>query len=161
MKLLIASFASFLHIQKTTGIRLPFPIEIPDGHTEITVHGKLVDWLRSNGVSEYNNGTQTSEDLALRGGGISLMIPFLTKYGCWCYRGSDYPAGKGSPRDSFDEACKRHHMGFDCIIDDAPNEDSNCVIDGNGDYSVVKNIKIDRQGKFKKATISTCLFYPY
>ena len=28
--------------------------------------------------------------------GFSISLPLMNKYGCWCYRGSEYPAGKGT-----------------------------------------------------------------
>lgn len=133
MKLLLASFSSFLHIKTTDSIRLPFPVQIPDGHSELTVVGNLVGWLSENGVSEITNSTEPNG--MLRNGGLTLSLPLLTKYGCWCVRGDDYPGGKGIPRDSFDQACKMHHMAFDCIIDDAKDFDPNCLEDANGDYS--------------------------
>ena len=106
-------------------------MQIPDGQSELTVHGNLVDWLSENGVSEYTNSTEPNGMLR---GGLTLSIPFLTKYGCWCYRGDDYPTGKGIPRDSFDQVCKTHHMAFDCIIEDSVDFDPNCLVDANGDY---------------------------
>lgn len=95
---------------------------------EIKVTGKLVDWLITIGVG---NETSSSNNQFLRNSGFTLQIPFLNKYGCWCYRGNDYPAGKGSPRDQFDEVCKRHHMGMDCIVHDTEDGlDPNCQQDG-------------------------------
>jgi len=118
----------------TNGIRLPFPVDIPDGETELKIEGNLIDWLRSQGVKEHdptalNRNTGPSSRF-----GLTLTLPFLTKYGCWCYRGSDYPAGKGYPRDDFDAACKRMHMGYDCIVSDSHTNEPNCQQDSEGNF---------------------------
>ena len=114
-------------------IRLPFPVDIPDGETELKLEGNLIDWLRSNGVKEHDPNAPPLRGPSARFG-LTLELPFLTKYGCWCYRGSHYPGGKGYPRDEFDEACKRLHMGYDCIVSDSHTDDPACQIDGNGNY---------------------------
>jgi len=118
----------------TNGIRLPFPVDIPEGETELKIEGNLIDWLRDNGVQENDPNALNSETGPSSRFGLTLTLPFLTKYGCWCYRGSDYPAGKGYPRDDFDAACKRMHMGYDCIVSDSFTDEPNCQQDAEGNY---------------------------
>lgn len=58
--------------------------------------------------------------------GFQASLPFLNKYGCWCYRGDDYPGGKGQPQDDYDALCKTVHMAWDCIAIDAEAESETC-----------------------------------
>jgi len=52
--------------------------------------------------------------------GLIFRIPVINNYGCWCYGGEYWPgardhSGQGKVVDVYDDACKAHHMGFDCI----------------------------------------------
>ena len=54
-------------------------LDIPDDGIQAT--GQIVQWLSD----KIANTTQPSTRF-----GIQLQLPLLNKYGCWCYRGSDY-----------------------------------------------------------------------
>lgn len=63
--------------------------------------------------------------------GISIQMPAINNYGCWCYGGEHWPgsrdmSGFGETVDEWDEACKAHHQGFDCISIDAEIEGETC-----------------------------------
>lgn len=63
--------------------------------------------------------------------GLQFHIPVINNYGCWCYGGDDWPGardwtGFGPTMDEYDDACKAHHMGFDCIVMDAEVESEVC-----------------------------------
>jgi len=63
--------------------------------------------------------------------GLVLTIPVINNYGCWCYGGASWPgardiSGFGPAKDEYDDACKAHHMGFDCITLDADAEGESC-----------------------------------
>lgn len=126
-------FISSSLISSIFSVRLPFPVEIPDGEFELKVEGNLIDWLRSNGVKEHDPNITTADGPTGRFG-LHLELPFLTRYGCWCYRGTHYPGGRGYPRDDFDQACKDHHMGYDCIVADSHTEESSCHQDSDGNW---------------------------
>lgn len=84
--------------------------------------------------------------------GLVFKIPVINNYGCWCYGGSSWPgardtSGYGEPKDVYDDACKAHHMGFDCITMDADAENEACIPNetkyrllvtplANGDYTL-------------------------
>lgn len=84
--------------------------------------------------------------------GLVFKIPVINNYGCWCYGGESWPGardvtGFGEPKDVFDDACKAHHMGFDCITMDAEAEGETCIPNetkytllvtplANGDYTL-------------------------
>lgn len=73
--------------------------------------------------------------------GMQLLIGTVANYGCWCYGGAEWPTGdgRGDSRDDFDEACKAHHMGFDCIIMDAARENKVCIPDATSyDVRVIR-----------------------
>lgn len=64
--------------------------------------------------------------------GLKVNIPAINYYGCWCYGGGAWPgakdrSGSGKTVDLFDDACKAHHMGFDCITMDAKYENKDCT----------------------------------
>lgn len=71
--------------------------------------------------------------------GLQLPLVGLNEYGCWCYQSGSYDLGahgSGVPVDSFDEICKSRHMGYDCIVADAPtsqNQFPNGPCDNVGD----------------------------
>lgn len=76
------------------------------------------------------------EDIGLDGAsprfGLVFKIPVINNYGCWCYGGDSWPgardtSGFGEPKDVYDDACKAHHMGFDCITMDADAENESCI----------------------------------
>jgi len=57
--------------------------------------------------------------------GMKLPFSVLNLYGCWCYSHQSYGVGehgKGTPQDEFDHICRDRHMGYDCMIMDAPTE---------------------------------------
>lgn len=84
--------------------------------------------------------------------GLKLKLNVINNYGCWCYGGASWPGardvtGLGPAMDEYDEACKAHHMGFDCINLDAeaegetcqPNEEQYSLLmtpQANGDYTL-------------------------
>lgn len=84
--------------------------------------------------------------------GLVFKIPVINNYGCWCYGGASWPgardtSGFGEPKDVYDDACKAHHMGFDCITLDADAENESCIPNettynllvtplSNGDYTL-------------------------
>jgi len=84
--------------------------------------------------------------------GLQFQIPVINNYGCWCYGGQFWPGardmtGTGPHMDIYDDACKAHHMGFDCIVADADAEGETCVPNetaysllitpqANGDYTI-------------------------
>merc|ERR1712226_126469 len=73
--------------------------------------------------------------------GLVIPIQMVSNYGCWCYGGADWPTGegRGSARDEHDDACKAHHMGFDCIEIDAEIENRDCKpTDTSYDISTIK-----------------------
>merc|ERR1711879_574632 len=57
---------------------------------------------------------------------FQINLPLLSDYGCWCYRGTNYPGGKGPPVDDFDNACKHVHMAWDCMAIDAVTAGESC-----------------------------------
>jgi len=64
--------------------------------------------------------------------GLVFKIPVINNYGCWCYGGASWPgardlSGFGPVKDVYDDACKAHHMGFDCITLDAEAEGESCI----------------------------------
>lgn len=63
--------------------------------------------------------------------GMKFRLPVINNYGCWCYGGEFWPGardwtGYGPFMDEYDDACKAHHQGFDCISMDAKAEDKTC-----------------------------------
>ena len=63
--------------------------------------------------------------------GFKFRWPVINNYGCWCYGGDMWPGardwtGFGPTMDDYDDACKAHHMGFDCIVADAKAEGETC-----------------------------------
>jgi len=113
--------------------------------------GELVNVVTS-GAEETNEETKettNSDGLGPRYG-LKLRIPVINNYGCWCYGGDSWPgardqSGMGPTMDEYDEACKAHHMGFDCITMDARADNEVCKPTetsyelkvtplGNGDY---------------------------
>lgn len=63
--------------------------------------------------------------------GLKIRIPVINHYGCWCYGGEFWPGardqtGYGPVMDVWDDICKAHHMGFDCIAKDADVENKVC-----------------------------------
>lgn len=63
--------------------------------------------------------------------GSKFKLNVINNYGCWCYGGASWPGardttGWGPSMDEYDEACKAHHMGFDCISLDADAENESC-----------------------------------
>ena len=63
--------------------------------------------------------------------GLVFTLPVINNYGCWCYGGASWPGardvtGTGPAKDDYDDACKAHHMGFDCITLDAAAEGESC-----------------------------------
>lgn len=63
--------------------------------------------------------------------GLLFRIPVINNYGCWCYGGDYWPGardhtGQGPVVDVYDDACKAHHMGFDCIDMDSRKERIEC-----------------------------------
>lgn len=64
--------------------------------------------------------------------GLQFQIPVINNYGCWCYGGQYWPGardwtGFGPFMDLYDDACKAHHQGFDCITMDANAEGESCI----------------------------------
>lgn len=64
--------------------------------------------------------------------GLKVDIAAINNYGCWCYGGDSWPgakdrSGDGMFVDLFDDACKGHHMGYDCIAMDAVAEGKICI----------------------------------
>lgn len=64
--------------------------------------------------------------------GVVTSFSVINNYGCWCFRGSNWPGapdktGFGQAVDVYDDACKAHHMGFDCITLDANAEGESCI----------------------------------
>lgn len=64
--------------------------------------------------------------------GLKLNIPVINNYGCWCYGGQYWPGaldwtGYGPVMDEYDDACKAHHMGFDCITLDSKINGETCI----------------------------------
>lgn len=64
--------------------------------------------------------------------GLQVQIPVINNYGCWCYGGEYWPGardwtGFGPFMDEYDDACKAHHQGFDCITLDAEAEGESCI----------------------------------
>jgi len=84
--------------------------------------------------------------------GLTLRLPMINNYGCWCYGGDFWPGardwtGFGPFMDQWDDACKAHHQGFDCIVMDAEDESESCIPNeteyallvkpqANGDYTL-------------------------
>lgn len=84
--------------------------------------------------------------------GLQFQIPVINNYGCWCYGGQYWPgardwSGYGPFMDQYDDACKGHHQGFDCITMDADAEGETCIPNettyqldvspqANGDYII-------------------------
>lgn len=91
-------------------------LDIPDDGVQAS--GQIVQWL-SDKIANTSQPTTRF--------GIQLQLPLLNKYGCWCYRGTDYPGGRGTTQDDYDEACKAMHMGYDCVVSDAPIMEDNCM----------------------------------
>lgn len=64
--------------------------------------------------------------------GLKVQVPVINNYGCWCYGGEFWPGardltGFGPHMDQYDDACKAHHQGFDCITMDANAEGESCI----------------------------------
>jgi len=64
--------------------------------------------------------------------GLVFNLPVINNYGCWCHGGEYWPGaadktGFGEVKDVYDDACKAHHMGFDCITLDAAAEGETCI----------------------------------
>merc|ERR1712032_1376011 len=58
-----------------------------------------------------------------RNSGMRLEV--LSEYGCWCYRGEEnFGKGLGQPMDRYDEICRSHHQGYECINMDADSNGS-------------------------------------
>lgn len=97
-------------------------LQIPKGGLKVS--GPVDEWV-SRQIQNVTKGKPSTRF------GIMVNLPSLTKYGCWCYRGTDYPGGRGVTQDNFDDACKAHHMGYDCIIMDSGFEEPECIADSN------------------------------
>lgn len=93
--------------------------------------------------------------------GLKVRVPVINNYGCWCYGGEFWPgardlSGYGPAMDEYDEACKAHHQGFDCISLDAKAENESCqpntttyslkvTPEANGDYTLECSDHIEHQ----------------
>jgi len=75
--------------------------------------------------------------------GLQFLIPVINNYGCWCFRGENWP-GAPDPTgfveavDVYDDACKAHHMGYDCITLDAEAEQESCIPNETNYHLLVK-----------------------
>lgn len=99
-----------------------------------------------------NIASENGEDEVAPRFGLKVNIPVINNYGCWCYGGEYWPGardwtGFGPFMDEYDDACKAHHMGFDCITMDADAEGETCIPNettytlkvtpqNNGDYTL-------------------------
>ena len=105
---------------KSVEVELGQILDIPD--SGIQASGQVIDWLTDKIANTSTPSTRF---------GIQLQLPLLNKYGCWCYRGSDYPGGRGTVQDDYDQACKDMHMGYDCVVSDSATEENSCVASGD------------------------------
>lgn len=121
---------------------LTFPIP----ETGLNVTGNVFNWLEEQnnnnspqhtrgpsmgGAPAFGGSRNQSSMLTQRNGGglatrFQINLPLLADYGCWCYRGTNYPGGKGPPVDDFDNACKHVHMAWDCMALDAVTAGETC-----------------------------------
>lgn len=105
----------------------PFSVTKEQLHQEIV----LEDVDGCHKVQKY--GTSDANNPACRNSryGITFKMPAINNYGCWCYGGEFWPgardmSGFGDSVDEWDDACKAHHQGFDCIKIDAEIEGEVC-----------------------------------
>jgi len=52
-------------------------------------------------------------------------LNFLNGYGCWC-NFDNYKAGRGKPKDIYDQACKRLHDNYLCIEEEFASNGEEC-----------------------------------
>jgi len=89
----------------------------------VNVTGNVFEWFNDQETRLSNDTSLLQKHNRF---GFAITLPLMNKYGCWCYRGSDYPAGKGSPVDSFDTVCKHVHMAWDCLAVDSTSAGESC-----------------------------------
>lgn len=77
--------------------------------------------------------------------GLTFLTSVINNYGCWCFRGENWP-GAPDPTgfvdavDVYDDACKAHHQGFDCITLDAEEEEESCIPNQTNYHLLVKQL---------------------
>ena len=100
-------------------------LRIPPNGVNVT--GNIFEWFNGMESRILGNTTLSSHrQQHNRGFGLVVTLPLMNKYGCWCYRGQDYPGGRGTPVDSFDSICKHVHMAWDCLSTDATTAGESC-----------------------------------
>ena len=55
---------------------------------------------------------------------LGKNMGIINQYGCWCYFEQETFLGKGQPKDKIDQLCKDLHFGYECIMLDSLDEDS-------------------------------------
>lgn len=81
----------------------------------------------------------------------SMRLQVLSEYGCWCYRGQDnFGKGLGQTVDRYDEICRSHHQGYECIhLDADSNGASGCdpIAVSNAGYIFSTEMLLDDDGQ--------------
>lgn len=116
------SFLALSTLTLTTSVEVELGMHLDIPESGVQASGQIIKWITDTLTNTSTPSTRF---------GIQLQLPLLNRYGCWCYRGADYPGGRGIPQDDYDEACKAMHMGYDCVVSDSDTEENSCVASGD------------------------------